>query len=226
MTVPRLDLDPALKQRRTAADYVADSLRAAIDRGEFRDGEELNQVQLAEHYGMSRVPVREALRRLQAEGLVNLEAHRRAVVVGFSVERILEIFDIRAMLEGYMLQRAAPNLDGAALDRLAKLCDEMDAARGHDAWLAKNREFHQTLWTAAQAPTALQLVEQLTTQVERYLRRTERGVDRQREAGKEHREIVEALRAGKVPTARKALERHVAGTRERIRARLTDASGE
>src|SRR4051794_10802535 len=68
---------PALTERRTASDEVADTLREAIIAGTFEDGAELNQVELARHFGVSRVPVREALRRLEAEGLVSAEAHRR-----------------------------------------------------------------------------------------------------------------------------------------------------
>src|SRR4051794_22192488 len=66
---------PPLAERRTASDEVADTLRGAIINGQFDDGQELNQVELARHFGVSRVPVREALRRLQAEGLVTAEAH-------------------------------------------------------------------------------------------------------------------------------------------------------
>src|SRR3954453_6739250 len=89
---------PALTERRTASDEVADTLRKAIIAGQFDDGEELNQVELAKHFGVSRVPVREALRRLEAEGLVSAEAHRRVVIPGLDRERISEIFEIRAVL--------------------------------------------------------------------------------------------------------------------------------
>lgn len=110
----KLDVDPALRSRRTTSDYVAEALRAAILAGRFEDGQELNQVELADHFGVSRVPVREALRQLQAEGLIEAQAHRRAVVTGFSPERILEMFELRMLLEGFLLEKAAPNIDGDA----------------------------------------------------------------------------------------------------------------
>lgn len=225
MSLPKLDRDPALAQRRTTPDYVADSLRAAIYSGAFGDGQELNQVELAEHFGVSRVPVREALRRLEAEGLVRLEAHRRAVVVGFNRERILEIFDLRGLIEGYLLERAAPNLDAERLDALRRMCDEMDRTRDHDAWLAKNRAFHEALYAPANATSAQQIVEQLTAQVERYLRRSDRSVERHREAGEEHRAIVEELAAGRVATARKVLQRHIKGSRDAIASRFAALDG-
>jgi DNA-binding GntR family transcriptional regulator len=173
----QLEFDPALRERRTASDYVAEALRSAIFNGQFADGEELNQVELANHFNVSRVPVREALRRLQAEGLVSAEAHRRAVVIGLTHERIVEIFEIRGLLEGYMLEKAAPSLDAARIARLRGLCDEMDSMEDHGAWLERNREFHRVLLEASGARTAMSIVEQLTIQVERYQRRSG-GFDR------------------------------------------------
>ena len=94
-----LDAHPAREQR-TTPDYIADALRVAIYDGQFKDGEELNQVELASYFKVSRVPIREALRQLQAENLVRSIAHRRAVVIGLDLEEMLELIEIRAVLEG------------------------------------------------------------------------------------------------------------------------------
>jgi len=95
MSMTGLKPAPELRDRRTAADHVADAIRAAILTGTFASGATLNQVELAEHFGVSRVPVREALRRLEAEGLVRADAHRLVTVIGLSTERVAEIFDLR-----------------------------------------------------------------------------------------------------------------------------------
>lgn len=205
------ELDPALRDRRTASDYVADALREAIFDGRFADGEELNQVELANHFNVSRVPVREALRRLQAEGLVSAEAHRRAVVIGLGADRIAEIFELRQLLEGHMLEKAAPALTSADLVELRRLCDRIDRTPDHAAWLVLNREFHGRLLRVSGARTTMALVEQLTAQVERYLRRSG-GMARTAKAGEEHRRLLDALERGKVSEARRILEQHIGQT--------------
>src|SRR3954466_12222072 len=95
----RMDWDPGLRERKTITDYLASALRTAIYDGQFADNEELNQVELAEYFGVSRVPIREALRQLQAEGLVQSIAHHRTVVTGLTLPQILEAVEMRAVLE-------------------------------------------------------------------------------------------------------------------------------
>jgi DNA-binding GntR family transcriptional regulator len=220
----RLSHLPSLSERRTASDYVAEALRQAIITGQFADGEELNQVELASHFNVSRVPIREALRRLQAEGLVSAEAHRRAVVLGFNRERIAEVYEIRALLEGYMLEGAAPRLGKEELAELRRMCDEMDEIDDHHTWLARNHEFHRALLARANAPTAMALVEQLSMQVERYLRRSG-GIHRPKEAGREHRRILDALRKGELEKAQEVLRGHILHTRDRVLEALPEVVG-
>jgi len=217
--VRQLEVNAALQERRTTSDHVADSLRAAILEGQFDDGEELNQVELARHFRVSRVPVREALRRLEAEGLISAEAHRRAVVVGFSRKRVHEIFELRALLEGYLLERAAPAMDAERIAELRALCDTMDATDDQGRWLELNHTFHQLLLALSDSVTAVALVDQLRGQVGRYVRRY--GVlSRTQEASEEHRQIVDALERGDVTRARKALEEHIAQTLRGIAGQL------
>lgn len=216
---------PALTERRTASDEVADTLRDAIITGQFADGEELNQVELAKHFGVSRVPVREALRRLQAEGLVSAEAHRRVVVPGLNRERIAEIFEVRGLLEGYLLERSAPQIGADRLATLRGLCDAMDKARGRNSWLARNHDFHHALLEPADAPLTMAIVERLSHQVERYLRRTG-GVHRPKEAGREHRAVLDALERGAVKEAARVLTEHVLSTRDSVLAALPESHPE
>src|SRR4051812_35366185 len=104
-------LGKGLRNRRIAADYVADALREAIHRGELADGAVLNQAAIASHFGVSRVPVREAMRQLQAEGLIDTQAHRFALVRGLDLDRLTEVYDLRAVLEGYVMERATSQID-------------------------------------------------------------------------------------------------------------------
>lgn len=209
---------PELEERRTTSDQIAEALREAIFTGEFADGEELNQVVLAKHFGVSRVPLREALRHLQAEGLVVAKAHQRAVVTTLDVHRVVEILELRALLEGHLMERTVGKTNASELAKLHKLCDEMEHTADHQKWLAANRSFHQTLYAAADAPFTVDLVEQLTKRVERYLHLQSEGIERSSEASGEHRAIVQAIERRDTPAARQEIERHIGHTRDRVLA--------
>lgn len=206
-----------LLRRRTTSDDIVDALREAISQGRFKDGEELNQVSLARSFGVSRVPVREALRQLQAEGLVSSQAHMRTVVTGLSLDRVLEVLDLRAMLETYLLERAADRLSPAHLAALLGLCDDMDATDDHQEWLAHNKNFHELLYSCSDADLTRELSRQLAVRVERYLHmRRDTGVQRTEEANAEHRRILSAIERGDVDQARAELQAHIAHTRDQV----------
>jgi DNA-binding GntR family transcriptional regulator len=214
---------PPFAERQTASDHIADAMRQAIVAGQFEDGEVLNQVELAEHFKVSRVPIREALRRLQAEGLVSAEAHRRATVIGLNRELAAEIFAIRALLESFMLERAAKHLTSEDLKALNDLCDVMEKTSDHAEWLAMNHRFHERLLTPGGSPVAMAIVERLSGQVERYLRRSG-GVERAEEAGREHRQILRAIKRGDVDRANEMLSRHIFATWSRVSESLPAAA--
>lgn len=205
-------------ERRITADYVADALRDAIHRGELADGATLNQAAIATHFGVSRVPVREAMRQLQAEGLIDTRAHRLAVVRALDLERIVEIYDLRAMLEGFVIERAVPNLSVADLAAAGRLARRMEDEADHARWLGLNAAFHALLYAPSGAETTLELIEQLRARGERYVRLWSRGsgIHRPVEAGAEHAEILRLVEAGDGPAARRAIELHIGHTRERL----------
>jgi DNA-binding GntR family transcriptional regulator len=209
---------PTLESRRTTSDTLADVLRDAILNGVFEDGQELNQVELAKQFGTSRVPVREALRQLQAEGLVRGEAYLRMVVNGLSIDRVTEIIDIRSSLETYLLGRAMQRADEGYVKRLQGLCRELDTVTDHAKWLDGNRRFHEAMYEPADAPIAADLIVNLSKRVERYLRLWShgRGVQRNREANSEHKAIVAHIDAGDRRKAVAELKRHIAHTRAHV----------
>lgn len=209
---------PELRNRRTSSDYIADALREAINGGQLEDGAVLNQVELAEHFGVSRVPVREAIRRLEAEGLVEAAAHRRAVVRGLSLDRIAEVYELRALLEGHLVEQAVPHIDRAGVERLVELNRALRDERDHARWLELNAAFHALLYAPSGAETTLELIEQLRARGERYVRLWSRGsgIHRPAEAGAEHAEILRLVEAGDGASARRAIELHIGHTRERL----------
>jgi DNA-binding GntR family transcriptional regulator len=213
----RLAAEPSGRARKTTADHIADALRAAIYDGQFADGEELNQVGLARYFKVSRVPIREALRRLQAEGLVSDAAHRRALVIGLDLGQIVEAIEIRAVLEGHLVAKAGPRLDAATLARLRKLCAEMERLTEYDYnWVLKNWEFHRRLYGPSGSPAAIQIVERLALKVERYVRRAGQP-ERQREASAEHRRILAAVERERFAEARAEMQAHILRTGEEVR---------
>ena len=213
----RLQWDPALRERKTTTDHIASALRTAIYDGQFADGEELNQVELAQYFNVSRVPIREALRQLQAEGLVRIVAHHKTVVAGLSFDEILELIEMRAVLEAHMVRKSAPHLDQDDLGRLHKLCDEMDRITDYGSrWVLKNWEFHRTLYGAGSSKTMIDLVERIHLKIERYARQA--GTDaRLREAAAEHRDILRQIEQTDFIAASAAIEAHVLNTGEAIR---------
>ena len=209
-----------LRDRRITADYLADALREAIHSGDLADGAVLNQAALATHFGVSRVPVREAMRQLQAEGLIDTRAHRLAVVRTLDLERIVEVYDLRGLLEGYLIEKAVPNIDAATLKDLKALEKSMRKVPDHEHWLQLNAELHRRLYEPSGDETTLELIEQLRARAERYVRLWSRGsgIHRPAEAGREHAEILRLVGEGDGAGARKAIEQHIAHTRDRVLA--------
>jgi len=213
----RMQWDPNLRERKTITDYLATALRTAIYDGQFEDREALNQVELAEFFGVSRVPIREALRQLQAEGLVQNIAHHKTVVVGLTLDQIVEAIEMRGVLEAHLLRKAAPKFQKTDLDRLRRVCRETDTIKDYGSdWVLKNWEFHRALYSRAESPAIVSMVERLQLNVERYARRAG-NPQRQRQAAEEHWQIVRALERKDVANASALLEHHIMNTANDIR---------
>jgi DNA-binding GntR family transcriptional regulator len=213
----RMQWDPGLRERKTMTDYLAAALRTAIYDGQFEDNEELNQVELAQFFGVSRVPIREALRQLQAEGLVQNIAHHRTIVAGLTLPQILEAIEMRAVLETHLLRKTAPKFDRSSLERLRKICEETDLIKDYGSrWVLKNWEFHRALYSDSESPAMVDTVERIHLNVERYMRRAG-STERQRQAAAEHWQILKAIERKDYERAGALLEQHILHTGEEIR---------
>jgi DNA-binding GntR family transcriptional regulator len=208
----------ALQHRRTASDMVADSLREAINAGRLADGAVLNQVEIAELFNVSRVPVREAMRLLEAEGLIEAAAHRSPVVRRLDPERVAELFELRALIEGHLVAAAVPNIDDATIERLVEINQAMRDAADHVAWLTLNGDFHRTLYAPSGKVEAIELLDTLRTRGERYVKMWSRGAGLRRnaEGAEEHDRIIAAVRARDVELARAEMAAHINRTRDEV----------
>ena len=138
------------------------------------------------------------------------------MVRGLDLERLVEVYDLRALLEGFLIERATPNIEQALLKDLRALEKEMRAQTNHSQWLELNARFHRMLYEPSGCETTLELIDQLRARAERYVRLWSRGsgVHRPAEAGREHSEILQRVAAGDAAGARAALEEHIAHTRD------------
>ena len=223
--MPTIDLEQipvnqTLANRRTTADWIADSLRDAINSGLLTDGTQLNQASLATRFNVSRVPVREAMRQLQAEGLVELRAHQIAVVRGLDVDHLEEVYGLRALLEAHLLRQSADVLTPDDLDRAERINSRLFEDLPHEEWLELNSQFHQALYEPSGATMTLDILGQLRARVERYSRMWAKGRDVHRPliAAGEHRDIIWLLREGQVERACEALQNHVLHTKNAVLA--------
>lgn len=204
-----------------AVDKAYFSLRDRIQSGDLVSGDFLVESELAGQLGISRTPVREALKRLAAEGLVLSEGRRRAVVRSFDEERVAELYELRARLESYAAQRAASRIQPSELDSLRELATAMEAcaARATPEDIARfadlNDRFHQVILSAAQAPhleAALRPVLQIQlVMLQRYRHTIVEHLDR---SCWHHRELIRALALGDAELAEQQMQLHMLSARD------------
>jgi DNA-binding GntR family transcriptional regulator len=196
---------------RTATSFVSETLRTAILTGTLDDGMALRQDELAAMFGVSRMPVREALRQLEAEGLVDFQPHKGAIVAQLPRDEIWEVYEMRVMAETFALRLSLPHLTVAALDRATMLLEEAEGERDVNRWGLLNRQFHATLLSGAPRKRLTALIDSLHNAVDRYLRVLLTNLDYEQRSRDEHREILAACRAGDVDRAVEALRKHLTG---------------
>lgn len=192
----------------TIATQISRALASRITAGEIEAGARLRQDHIAEEFGASHVPVREAFRRLEAQGLVVSEPRRGVRVAGFSLDEVREVAEMRAALEALALRNAAPHLTRAILDQAEEANKAGDRARDVQAWEEANRTFHRTLLAPCKMPRLLEAIDNLHTASARFLFSGWRA-EWEAPTDRDHRAILDALRAGQAETAASVLARHV-----------------
>ncbi|MEA3122258.1 MAG: hypothetical protein QOH33_1831 [Paraburkholderia sp.] len=197
----------------STADKLAFSLRELIEGGEITDGARLIERDLAEQFSVSRVPLREALRKLEAQGLVEIEPNRGAVVRTLSLADVDEIYNLRILLEGDAIYRAAKRMDDETLARAAlvhRLLGKAETARKQGEL---NREFHELLYAPCGNTHQLKAIWNLRTQVERYERLQAALLADSSTFQHEHASILQACRERNARLAKSATVAHLASAK-------------
>jgi DNA-binding GntR family transcriptional regulator len=205
---------PAQKslQHRTIAAAVAENLRHRILDGDFKAGFPLRQDALANEFGVSRIPIREALMQLEAEGLVKIHPHRGAIVSELSTEEVQELFELRSLLEPRLLKASARRLTHNDYEKLNHILQEYSAelrANHVRRWGELNTEFHMLLYRHAGKPRALAIVANLLQECDRHTRLQLSLTDGMKRAETEHAELLRLCESGRITDACSLLEMHI-----------------
>jgi DNA-binding GntR family transcriptional regulator len=216
-------------QRQTVGSMTLDAIRDGILHGHYAEGEPLRQDALADELGVSRIPIREALRQLETEGLVTFNPHRGAIVSSLSLDEIEEVFDLRASIEPDLLRRAIPRLTTHQLDQADEVLDRYAVAlRTGDVakWGVLNWQFHASLYAPAARPVTMNIVQRLHQQSDRYLRMQLALTHGETRASEEHRAIAAAARAHDTKRACQLVRDHIAGAGRSLVAFLRERRDE
>jgi DNA-binding GntR family transcriptional regulator len=192
-------------------------LRSLLVEGKIAPGSKLNERELAESLNVSRTPIREAIRRLAADGLVELIANRGAIAVELSLEDVIHTFDVIADLEGFSGELAANNISAATLSELEALQYEMLASyarRDLSSYYKLNLRIHHLINQAANNPVLSRLFSQVNARIEALRFRSNQDGVKWEKAVEEHQEMLEALKARDSKRMRKIMMQHVMNKRD------------
>lgn len=195
----------------TAQEAVLYELRRRIVAGEIAPGSQILQDALAEELGVSRVPVREALRTLEGEGQVSYEPHRGYFVVELNLDELVEIYRLRDLLEPEATAKAFPNITDEDIDRMAASMEEMVKAIevGDNAMMTTaNRRFHFAIFAPCRMPRLIRILEQLWNASDIYRAVYFFEFDRKNLMHREHVKIFEALKRRDLNTLLDLLHQH------------------
>jgi len=206
---------PSPRRRQgTAPETIASALRADILSGAARPGTLLRQEDLAARFAMSRIPVRDALRLLEAEGLVSIATNRGAQVTQLSRAEVAEIFHLRILLECNCLALAIPRMSADDLDRIERIRQRAEIDAATPEWSAGDWAFHEALYRPSGHARQIEIIQGLRTTSDLYAS-AHRALPKQRKRWlADHRAIVAACRTKRATDAVAALTTHLAAARD------------
>ncbi len=217
MSEKKLHLE--LNSYKPLREIVFEVIRESILSGRFAPGERLMETQLAEELGVSRTPVREAIRKLELEGLVVMVPRRGAYVASMSVRDISETFEIRSALEGLAAKLAVDKITADELEamevtvlRMSKSIDNKDLTE----LVEIDEEFHDILVKASRNQRLTQMISLLREQIKRFRRASLSTLERQSLILGEHRQILEAIAERATDKAQRLVEEHISNAEDSL----------
>ncbi|MDD2443676.1 MAG: GntR family transcriptional regulator [Desulfotomaculaceae bacterium] len=210
MERPRL-IPIKLDNYKPLREIVFESLREAIIQGKLRPGERLMEIQLAEEMGVSRTPVREAIRKLELEGFVVMAPRKGAYVSNVSVKDIVDVFEVRSALEGLAAGLAAERITSEEMDQLEVTLVKISAIcqEDIDAIVEGDASFHEIIYRASRNERLTQIITQLQEQIRRFRMTSLSRPGRSKIVLGEHKKIVEAISDRNVDLAQTLAREHI-----------------
>ncbi len=208
MTLELQDV-PDLGTTPTASEVILRHLRGAIVSGDLAEGVPIRQDDVARLFNVSKIPVREALKRLEAEGFVAFQRNRGATVARLSEPEIVQIFEVRAILEANAIRLSVPKMTEVDFDRAGQSAEAFAREPDVSRWAALNWDFHASLYAAADRPYLIRLIRSVNDRVERYLRVQLTVSGGHATAVAEHAAILAACRAGDADRAATLVYDHI-----------------
>ena len=212
---------PTLTTAEGLSRSIAEQLKQAIYAGEFKAGDRLNEAALAVRMGTSRGPIREAIRILTGTGLVTPVVNRGVFVRKVSIQEMLEIYDLRALVFGFAAARACEHVTDTHRQQFESLLEGMDAAaQAGDSGLyyELNVQFHELVLTLSNSRRAHQLYDSYVKELHLYRRQNFNAPGNMRRSNVEHRRIYEAIAKGNAAKAKQYAEEHIQAGRQRLLA--------
>lgn len=201
-------------------EQIAERLRRAIRSREIQPGTDLNQQQLAAELGVSRIPIREALRTLGSEGLVVLRPGRGAQVMELDSRDISDLYDLRLTLEPALAGEILDSLSPTDIRHLTTLAESMEKTEDRDHWSTLNYEFHRRMYEAVDRPHWIRIVLQVMEVVEPYSRLYVHVLEGSARASHEHLQMIDALVDRDVPALEAHIRDHLLGAKEGLLSSL------
>lgn len=210
MAVQHLDL-PGERPTPPPTNKVVETVRRQIFEGTLRPGQLLSQKAIAAELGVSRIPVREALRVLDGEGLVVHEPGVGTRVKLFDKDGLRELYGVRRLLEGTLAEHVVSNVTDDDIDELVRLVEQMDAITDVDRWSDINWEFHSVIHRVARRPTTVRILQHLFAHAEPYSRMFLRHAGHLQLAQSQHHSMIVKIRNGPVEELAAEMSNHIYG---------------
>lgn len=220
-----MNTDGMINEYLPLREVVFNTLRDAILRGELEPGARLMEIQLAEKLGVSRTPVREAIRKLELEGLAIMLPRRGAIVAAITISDLKDVLEVRRVLEGLTIELACKRMTEEELNKLKECgADFAEAVKGDDLTeiAKKDVAFHDIIYNASRNQRLIQILNNLREQMYRYRLEYIKDANKRGTLVEEHADIIASIEVKDAVMAKKAIKKHIANQEKTIIENLSE----